>query len=244
MKDEEGAYNLSAHRINMVLDCTFKFWLYMTKRSCPIENTQYIAAGQAVHQFMEDLSNGTVEEDEYYLNADYIVEGTREWEKKNEYIVPVHMYDRFFSCKENGCNWFNGRPFDVEAAFNKFIVTPKGRQVRLRGRIDAQDEEEVYDWKTGSKVIGNKDYLRQAHIYDYATDFKKKVKFLSLLTGETLEINHSPDYVPALCDEAIDAIENEIPTRKEDRHQSFTCRNFCENYNTFCRPGKEYILIE
>ena len=102
----------------------------------------------------------------------------------------------------------------------------------------------MYDWKTGSKVIGNKDYLRQAHIYDYATNFKKKVKFLSLLTGETLEVNHSPTYVPALCDEVIDILVNDMPLRRDDRHTSFTCKNFCENYNMYCRPGKEYILIE
>lgn len=242
--DKEEVFELSAHTINMALECTFKYWLYKSGRACPIENTQYIAAGQAVHQFMEDLSNGTVQEDKYYLDAEYILEESRDWERKYEYVVPEHMYPRYFTCKENGCNWFNGRPFDVEAGFNKTIITPKGRHVRLRGRIDAQDEKEVYDWKTGSKVIGNKDYLRQAHIYDFATDFKKKVKFLSLLTGETLEIRHSKKYVPALCDEAIDAITGEMPFRRDDRHKSFTCQNFCENYKTYCSRGKEYILIE
>lgn len=242
--NDDGEYLLSAHTINMALECTFKYWLYKSGRACPIENTQYISAGQAVHRYMEDLSNDTLQPDEYYLNADYITEDSREWDKKEEYIVPEHMYSRYYTCRENGFSWFNGRPFDVEEGFEKAILTPKGRNVVLRGRIDAQDDSEVYDWKTGSKIIGNKDYLRQAHIYDYATDFKKQVKFLSLLTGETLEIQHSPGYVPALCDMAVDAIEDDIPFRRDDRHQSFTCKNFCENYETYCKPGKEYILIE
>lgn len=244
MYTEGEVIQLSAHKINMVMNCTFKYFLYDTKRSCPIEEIKYISTGQAVHKYMEDLSDGDTKSREYYLNADYLEEGMWDYERKNTYIVPEEMYERFDICVENGTNWYGGRIFEIETSFNKKFMTPKGREVELRGRIDAQDEEEVIDWKTGSKVKSNPEYIRQAHIYDFATDFKKKVKFVSLLTpNEILEIRHSRDYVPKLCDEAIDRML-ELPLRRDDRHSNYMCTNFCENYKTFCLPGKEFIQME
>lgn len=243
MIDTNETISLSAHTINMAMNCTFKYYLYKNGKSCPIEETKYISCGQAVHRYMEDLATNDIKERMHYLNADYVTEGMREWNEKESYIVPSEMYDRFDTCVENGTNWYSGRLFDIEVPFEKNIITPKGRKVLLRGRIDAQDEEEVIDWKTGSRVRNNQEYIRQAHVYDYATDFKKKVKFISLLTGETLEIKHSKGYVPALCDEVIDKI-TDLPMRKVDRSSDFICNNFCENYRIYCSPGKEYIRLE
>ena len=243
MYTEGETIQLSAHKINMVLNCTFKYYLYDTNRSCPVEEIKYISTGQAVHKYMEDLSEGNTRDREYYLNADYLEEGMWDYERKDSYIVPEEMYERFDTCVENGTNWYGGRLFENETPFIKKFITPKGRDVELRGRIDAQDEKEVFDWKTGSKVKSKIEYTRQAHIYDFATDFNKKVRFVSLLTGETLEIKHSKEYVPRMCDEAIDRIM-ELPIRRDDRHSNFLCTNFCENYRTYCLPGKEYIQIE
>lgn len=243
MIDISKPIQLSAHRINMVMNCTFKYYLYRTDRTPPVTETKYISAGQAVHKYMEDLAEGKCHSREYYLNADYLVEGMWDYERKHAYIVPEEMYERFDQCVENGTKWYAGRLFDIEASFNKKFTTPKGREVELRGRIDAQDDDYVIDWKTGAKVTSNIDYTRQAHIYDFATDFKKQVKFVSLLSGEKLQIKHAKDYVPKLCDVAIDRMID-LPLRRDDRHRNFSCQNFCENYTMYCLPGKEYIQIK
>lgn len=241
--NSEYDIRLSAHTINMIMECPFKYYLYRKGLTEPIKETKYIAAGQAVHAYMEDLFRGEVKEDNYYIGAEYIKEGDRDFGNRDDYIVPTEMLDRFFSCKENGTKWFGHRSFMLEVPFSKLFTTPKGRKILLTGRIDAQDDDVVIDWKTGKKVIGNISYERQAHIYDFATDFKKKVEFVSLQEkDEVLRVQHSPDYVPMLCDEVMDIIEGGVFFKKDEI--DFLCMNFCENYDKYCAPGMDFIQLE
>lgn len=228
----------------MILECPFKYYLYTTGRTPPVKETKYIATGQAIHTFMEDLlGDGTeVRDDSYYINAEYIKEGDRDYDKKSDYIIPTEMLERFYTCKDNGVERYGGRKFDLELPFSKLFTTPKGRRILLTGRIDAQDDDVVIDWKTGKKVIGNDSYFRQAHIYDFATDFEKSVEFVSLYGDEILSIEHSPEYVPMLCDEVMDIIEGGVFLKKDEL--DFLCMNFCENYDDYCAPGMDYIQLE
>lgn len=240
---EEYDIRLSAHTINMILECPFKYYLYINGMSAPVKETKYIAAGQAVHAYMEDLFTDNLHDDNYYIWAEYIKETDRSYVNKSDYVVPTEMLDRFFSCKENGTQWFGHRAFQIEVPFSKLFTTPKGRRILLTGRIDAQDDDVVIDWKTGRNVVDNESYFRQAHIYDFATDFKKKVEFISLLKeNEVLRIQHSPEYVPMICDEVMDIIEDGVFLKKDNI--DYACMNFCENYDSYCAPGMDFIQLE
>lgn len=226
----------------MIMECPFKYYLYVNEKTPPVKETKYIAAGQAVHAYMEDLLGGEVNDDDYYIQAGYIKEGSRDFDRKSDYIVPAEMLERYLLCKENGTEWFGHKVFSLEVPFSKPFTTPKGRKILLTGRIDAIGDDVVIDWKTGRKVIGNIAYERQAHIYDFATDFEKDVKIISLLSGETMEIQHSEDYVPMICDEVMDIIEDGMFFKKDEK--DFLCMNFCENYDEYCAPGRDYIQID
>lgn len=239
---DEVDIRLSANTINMVLECPFKYYLYRNVDRPPVKETKYIATGQAIHQFMEDMFDDGVREDEYYINASYLKEGDRNYDRREEYVVPDEMMHRFKTCKENALEWYSDREFRTEESFSKVVKTPKGRTILLTGYIDAQDDDTVIDWKTGSKVVGNTQYERQAHVYDFATDFEKNVKFVSLLSGDTLKIQHAPDYIPKICDEVMDIIEGCEFFRKDNF--DFMCYNFCEFYEDYCSPGRDYIQIE
>lgn len=234
-------YRISASRLNTGLQCPFKLYLNLCRVEPSDMDTSYISTGSAVHAYVEDLlTSGDTHPDTYYLDAEYIPLGEEgDDTKRKRNVVPAEMFPRYHTCVAYVRKHFSGAKFECEVKFEKELVTPKGRNVVLNGFIDAMSDDLIIDWKTGDSV-DKEDYHRQGHVYDYATDFTREVRFISLLSGNEFKLRRAKqNYVPALCDQYIDRIEN----HDFDRTANKLC-NFCEFRKEWCYPGAESAYHE
>lgn len=224
-------YYISANKLSMGINCPFKLYLNLCHVQPKHFDNKYTSAGSAVHKYMEDMFTEGAHDFDYYVNGMYQPE-----ENRPLYVVPEEMYDRVKTCISNGTKWFNGYSFDCEKPFNVELETPKGRKVMLNGFIDAINDEVIYDWKTGKKVTTKDDYKRQAAVYYYVAEPKRKVIFKSLLDGSEFTVTKQhPNYIPSLCDQYIDRLE----MHEFDRNINALCR-FCEFRAEYCYSGAEY----
>lgn len=232
MPQDDKVYAISANKINMGLQCPFKLALYLMHIEPKEVDYSNTATGSAVHAFMEAMGNHTTHRDKYYI------EGMYEKDPKRRQVVPASHIDKMKLCMANGKKWYGTLDYVSEQSFKVPLVTPKGRNVLLNGRIDAQTETELYDWKT-SKSVKTDDYRRAAAIYDYATGFQKKIIYKSLFNGDEYQFPHaSHDYVPALCDQYIDRLlAFDFPRKRQ-----FLCK-YCDYHDEYCFDGAETASI-
>lgn len=229
---KEGKYNLSANRLSMMQECTYKLYLYLSHQDTgPVDYT-YINAGNAVHQYMEDRLNGIVKEKDFYMT---------------EFEVSPTMNERMELCIENAKPYLDLKG-DSELSKDIEFTTPKGRKINMRSRIDFITDKctipdvsskIVIDWKTGKK-INTPGYKIQMHVYRFILNQEYDAMLVSLLTGDTIYMSKSPkNYIPKLCDKYVDTIES----NSFERSESPLCTNFCPYYDDFCAPGRRYDLV-
>lgn len=228
----DGVYQLSAHRLNMMRNCPYSCYLYLSHFQEGETDDCWAKCGSAVHDYAEDMAKGQVKDPEYYINK---------WEVPPTNSTGINIHDRFYKCLENVPRFAKAGGIPELTEFTKFI-TPKGRTVNLQTRIDLQIEDSqleeakgkvVVDYKTGRDV--NKDeYKLQARCYMFAKNGEYKALFYSLLTGKYFVIDKSPmEYIPKICDEYIDHIEN----RDFPRTPNSMCNSFCPYYDLYCKPN-------
>lgn len=226
----DGIYRLSAHKLNMMQECPFKAYLYLAHFPEGESDDCWIKCGSAVHDYAEDLAKGQAKEPEYYL---------QKYEVPQTSSNGSDLHKRFYTCLERVPKFANAGGIPELTEYTDF-TTPKGRKVSLQTRIDLQIENSdlpeaqgkvVVDYKTGKDV--NKDeYYLQARCYMFAKKFEYKALFYSLFTGKYFVIDKlAEDYIPKMCDEYIDHIEN----RDMERKPSSTCDRFCPYYEKYCR---------
>lgn len=222
---EKDVYNISAHRLNLFKECPFKLCAYLSHWDKTPIDTTYINAGKAVHGYMEDLIAGHPQDTQYYLD---------------KFEVNKTMFDRVSICIRNAQKYSSCKG-ETELTQHTVFVTPKGRKVDLETRIDFKaDDGNVYDWKTGSK-LDSEEYIRQMHTYIFASSFKSSATLVSLLTGDSLTLSESPPtYIPALCDEYIDAIEG----LDFERNTKNPFCSKCEYFDMYCKGNKKFIEIK
>ena len=225
LEDPNKTYKMSAHRMNLFLQCPYKLYMYLNQYPTgPIER-KYIDNGSAVHQYLEDRMK--------YIEKspnDYFV----------EFNVPMDMKPIFDTCIKNAEQFFKyigeGIP---ERVVHKVFQTPKGRRVDLEARIDLLADETIFDYKTG-KHVEKPEYKLQGMIYIFALNgYYPKAKFVSLQTNDVYEVSAPPEnYIEKLCDKYIDAIEeNEYPKKA-----SPLC-DWCD-YKEYCTGKLQYVYVE
>lgn len=228
-----GVYNISANRLSIFKECPYKLYLYLSHQITDEIDMTYINVGNAIHKYMEDNFSGCeVQSHEKYIE---------------DFQVPAEMKDRYFKCVENAEKFLSLKGEPEVTEFTEF-VTPKGRNINLQSRIDLQVPEcdmpgmgkkVVIDWKTG-KSLDKPGYKIQMHVYRFVKNQEYDAVLVSLLSGETSVINKSPkDYIPKLCDQYVDAIEN----NSFDRCESAMCSRFCQYYGKYCSPESKYDIV-
>lgn len=228
-----STYYISANRLNLGLNCPFKLALYLMQIKPAHADYSNVATGSAVHAYMEDLPKHKFHREEYYIKGMY------EKDKDKRQVVPPELYDKMRLCMKNGREWFGDVDYVPEVKFEVPLTTPKGRKVVLNGRIDAQTDTMLWDWKT-AKHVDTDEYRRAAAVYDYATGFKKDICYKSLFNGEEIHFPHADKtYVPNLCDQYIDRLED----LAFNRHRQFLCK-YCDYELEFCFRDAEYKAID
>lgn len=230
----DGVYDISANKLNIFSACPYKLYLYLSHQPNGDVDTTYIDAGNAVHNYMEDLLGESSEAKDIE-------------EYKEKYSVKPEMYDRVDTCVKNGQKYVSLKGVPEMTEFTEF-ETPKGRKIKLQSRIDflaenakfdGLKEKVIIDWKTG-KSVDKDEYRLQGHVYKFVhPDYD--VAFVSLLSDDLLTLKKSPkNYIPNLCDKYVDCIEN------SDFKRCMTpmCSRFCPYYKDYCSPGHEYDLVE
>ena len=222
--DPNFTYKLSAHRLNMWLQCPYKLYMYLEQYPTGPTDRKYIDNGSAVHQYLEDRMK-------------YIEKDPEEYFK--EYKVPEEMRPIFNTCIKNSEQFFKyigeGIP---EKVVHKIFQTPKGRRVDLEARIDLIADDTIFDYKTG-KHVEKPEYKIQGMLYIFALNgYYPKAKFVSLQTNEVYEVSAPPEnYIEKLCDKYIDTIEsNEFPKKA-----SPLC-DWCD-LKEYCIGKLQYVYI-
>ena len=230
----DGVYRLSAHKLNMMLECPFKAYLYLSHFPEGPSEDCWAKCGSAVHDYAEDMTKGTLKEPEYYLQKYEVPQ-----------VVPgmgINLHDMFYKCIENVPKFAKLEGAIPEMTEYTDFVTPKGRKVSLQTRIDLQVENStlpeakgkvVVDYKTG-KDVNKEEYRLQARCYMFAKGGEYKALFYSLLSGKYFVIDKLPeDYIPKMCDNYIDHIEN----RELERTPNQNCDKFCPYREKYCAPN-------
>lgn len=229
----DGVYRLSAHKLNMMKQCPFSVYLYLSRFEKGPSEECWAKCGSAVHDYAEDMAKGCEKEPEFYL---------QKWEVPQVAPMGINLHDRFYKCIENVPKFAKLDGAIPEMTEYTEFTTPKGRKVRLETRIDLQLENSklpeaqgkvVVDYKTG-KDVNKEEYRLQARCYMFAKKGEYKALFYSLLTGKYFVIDKLPeDYIPKLCDEYIDHIEN----RDLERTPNSMCDSFCPYKTKYCAPN-------
>lgn len=223
----------------MMRECPFKAYLYLSKIKGADTDDSYAKCGSAIHDYAEDSAKGRAKEPEYYLG---------------KYNVPqinpnygTDLHKRFYDCIGNLDKFLKEKGIPELTEFTEF-TTPKGRKVRLQTRIDLQIENSnlpeakgkvVVDYKSG-KDVDKDEYKLQARCYMFAKNFEYKALFYSLLNDKYFVIDKLPkDYIPKVCDEYIDHIEN----RDLERTQNNNCQKFCPYFKTHCEANVYFQQI-
>lgn len=225
LEDPNKTYKMSAHRMNLFLQCPYKLYMYLNQYPTGPTERKYIDNGSAVHQYLEDKMRYKEKSPN-----DYFV----------EFNVPMDMKPIFDTCIKNAEQFFKyigeGIP---ERVVHKVFQTPKGRRVDLEARIDLLADDTIFDYKTG-KHVDKPEYKLQGMIYIFALNgYYPKAKFVSLQTNDVYEVSAPPEnYIEKLCDKYIDTIEeNEYPKKA-----SPLC-DWC-SYKEYCTGKLQYVYVE
>lgn len=222
--DPNFTYKLSAHRLNMWLQCPYKLYMYLEQYPTGPTDRKYIDNGSAVHKYLEDRMKSIEKNPEEYFR---------------DFKVPEEMRPIFNTCIKNSEQFFKyigeGIP---EKIVHKIFQTPKGRRVDLEARIDLIADDTIFDYKTG-KHVEKPEYKIQGMLYIFALNgYYPKAKFVSLQTNEVYEVSAPPEnYIEKLCDKYIDTIEsNEFPKKA-----SPLC-SYCD-LKDYCIGKLQYVYI-
>lgn len=212
--------------------CPFSAYLYLSHYKGGEVEDCWTKCGNAVHDYAEDSAKGCAKEPQYYLDK---------WEVPATSSMGIDLHKRFYTCLDNVPKFANAGGIPELTEYTEF-TTPKGRKVQLQTRIDLQIEDSklaeaqgkvVVDYKTG-KDVNKEEYKLQARCYMFAKGGEYKALFYSLLSGKYFVIESVPmDYIPKVCDEYIDHIEN----RDLERTPNSMCERFCPYYKTHCAPN-------
>ena len=213
--DPNFTYKLSAHRLNMWLQCPYKLYMYLEQYPTGPTDRKYIDNGSAVHKYLEDRMKSIEKDPEEYFK---------------DFKVPEEMRPIFNTCIKNSEQFFKyigeGIP---EKIVHKIFQTPKGRRVDLEARIDLIADDTIFDYKTG-KHVEKPEYKMQGMLYIFALNgYYPKAKFVSLQTNEVYEVSAPPEnYIEKLCDKYIDTIEsNEFPKKSSPLCDWCDLKDYC-----------------
>jgi len=213
----------SANRLNKFLECPFKLALYNFGVEGRPTDDKFLKCGQAIHAWIEEsikCKYPITPEDYFCL-----------------YEVPEELRDRFDKCVSTvDAKGILGWKGQVEAEKIMQIYFEDGGYIELEARADFINDKDVgYDWKTG-KELNKSEYVLQAQLYCYVFALPKVI-FISLLTGEELEIKAPPEgYIKKIIKKYMNAVkEGNLPRKAKFDEQ---CQKWCEYYE-ICREVEE-----
>jgi len=212
----KNIHRCSANRLNKFLECPFKLALYNFGIEGRPTDDKYLKCGKAIHAWIEDsiISESPISPEDYFY----------------EHEVPDELRERYDTCistvDSKGIFGWKG---EVEAEKTLQMYFEDGGLLEVEARADLiRDNGVIYDWKTG-KELNKPEYILQGQLYCHVFGLDKCI-FISLLTGDELEIKAPPNAtIRKLLNTYKNAVnDGNLPKKAKMDDQ---CVKWCEYYD-------------